>query len=204
MREGRLWRRRNWLELLSTVVALFVSIVSLWVAVRSEQANSQMVDANYKMVAASSWPYLQVSSSNNVDNKPAILLKIENAGVGPAKMKTFEVFWKGQAYPSAAALLEACCAKDKAELIPMNTAPPHGVLRAGDSLPFLQFDRTPQYDAIWRAFDRVRFSELSYRICYCSVFDECRVSDIGPLWMQKDIQDRVVKSCPKPAVPYFE
>ena len=191
-------RKLHWLEYGSTVVALFVSIVSLWVAVRTEQANSRMVDANYKMVAAASWPFLQVRTSNSDDGRKTITLQMENAGVGPAKLQSFEVFWRGQAFSNSTRLLEACCGLNTKAPYLVTTAPTTGVLRAGDSLKFLKYDQTPDNDAVWKAFDRARFSELTYRVCYCSVFDECRVSDL------KSQREQVVKACPKPAIPYTE
>ena len=97
-----------WINNVPAAVALLVSLISLWVGVRTEQANSKMVDANYRMVAAASWPFLQLDSGNgNEDGRPTIALNLQNAGVGPAKIKTFELFWKGKAYPNAKALLES-------------------------------------------------------------------------------------------------
>lgn len=190
--EHHIGRPRHWLEITSTVVILFLSIVSLWVAVRSAEANRQMV-------AAASWPYLQVKSGNSSDGhvSNAISIRVENAGVGPAKIKTFEVFWNGRAYPTAKSLMEACCQLDSKEPYALGTLPPAGVLRAGDGVGFLHYDHKPANDATWKAFDRVRLSQLTYRACYCSVFDECRVSDLRG-------QETVVKACPKPAVPYIE
>ena len=103
---SRLRGKGRWLNEIAAGVALLVSLVSLWVGVRTEQANRKMVDANYRMVAASSWPYLQLESGNgDQDGQPTITLELQNAGVGPAKVETFELFWQGRAYPNAKALL---------------------------------------------------------------------------------------------------
>lgn len=191
MMEPPITTRRHWLELVSTVVVLFVSIVSLWVAVRSE-------DANNRMVAASSWPFLQIKSGNQSDDgMKVITLSVENAGVGPAKIKTFEVFWKGQAFSSTQALLRACCMHDPKAPFSAGTISTLGVLRAGDHTQFLRYKLTPENKADWQAFDQVRYSELIYRACYCSVFDECRLSDLRG-------REQPVKACPKPPVSYVE
>jgi len=193
MIEQRMMRRpRRWLELASTVIALFISVVSLWVAVRS-------TDANNRMVAAASWPYLQIKSGNSSGGQMMNLinLRVENAGVGPAKIQTFEVFWHGRAYPTARSLMEACCKLGPEETTDLGTSPPVGVLRAGDSVGFLSYARTPKDDATWKAFDRARLTQLTYRACYCSVFDECRVSDLMG-------RETAVKACPKPAIAYQE
>jgi hypothetical protein len=196
----RLRGGRRWLNELAAGVAVLVSLVSLWVGVRTEQANRKMVDANYRMVAASSWPYLQLESGNGDDNgKPTITLELKNAGVGPAKVETFELFWKGKAYANAKELLEACCADPKLKAWAVSTSPPKDfVLRAGDTQRFLGFPRTDENGGMWDKFDRVRFSELTYRVCYCSVFDECWVTHLTTLKAQP------VKQCPIPAVPFGE
>ena len=72
------------------------------------------------------------------------------------------------------------------------------MLRAGDSRRFLGFPLTADNVEMWKAFDRVRFSELSYRVCYCSVFDECWVTHLT------NLQAEPVKQCPIPAVPFGE
>ena len=192
--------KHAWLSNLPAAVALLVSVVSLWVGVRTEQANRKMVDANYRMVAAASWPFLQLDSGNgNEDGRPTIALTLQNAGVGPAKIKTFELFWKGKAYPNAKVLLEACCTSQQKKSWAVSTAPSKDfVLRAGDSRRLLGFPLTADNVEMWKAFDRVRFSELSYRVCYCSVFDECWVTHLT------NLQAQPVKQCPVPAVPFGE
>jgi len=129
------FRKRRWLNELGAGVAVLVSLISLWVGVRTEQANSKMVDANQRMVAAASWPFLQLDSGNGDENgQPTISLQLQNAGVGPAKIRSFELFWKGKAYPNAKALLEACCVSRQKSSWAVSTTPPKDfVLRAGDS-----------------------------------------------------------------------
>lgn len=77
----------------------------------------------------------------------------------------------------------------------------HNVIRAGEEHPFLSYELTALDVAIWKKFDQARQNDLRYRICYCSVFDECWIDtfdfggDKGP--------DRV-EYCPIPKVPYVE
>src|ERR1700743_3126454 len=99
-------RGRHWLEYLTTGVALLLSLISLWVAIETEVANRQMV-------AASSWPLLEVDSSNVDDKGNSVLLfRVTNTGVGPAKVRSFEEFYKGKPYPPAVSLIRACCKPD--------------------------------------------------------------------------------------------
>ena len=196
----RSFTNRRWLNELGAGVAVLVSLISLWVGVRTEQANSKMVDANQRMVAAASWPFLQLDSGNGDENgRPTISLQLENAGVGPAKIRTFELFCKGKAYPNAKALLEACCVSQQKRSWAVSTTPPKDfVLRAGESRQFLGFPLKDDNLEMWKQFDRVRFSELSYRVCYCSVFDECWVTRLT------NLQAQAVQQCPVPKVPFGE
>lgn len=199
--------RRHWLEYVSTAIAVIVSVVSLWVAIGSE-------DANRKMVAASSWPFLQIVSGNSdAQNHPDLIFSVTNAGIGPARVKTFEVLWKGKPYRTSFELMHDCCGYELPHAPPQTSEgllPPgqvsssrvaHNVIRAGGEQPFLSYELTAQNVAIWKKFDQVRQSELQYRICYCSVFDECWINtfdfngDKGP--------DRI-DACPIPKVSYIE
>lgn len=184
--------RRHWIEYAATLGALVVSVISLWVAIATEKANQKMVDANYRMVAAASWPFLQLRSGNNDEGRRRITLTMENAGIGPAKIQTFEVFWRGKAYGSSTALLKACCSTTDPATWSADTAPVAGsVLRAGGERPVLGLNPTPATEAMWKTFDHVRLRELTYRACYCSVFDECWIGDLTKL------HARPVAACPK-------
>jgi hypothetical protein len=199
--------RRHWLEYVSTFVALVVSVISLWVAIGSE-------DANRKMVAASSWPFLQVMTGNSdAQNHPDLIFSVTNAGVGPARVKTFEVFWKGKPYRSSFALMRDCCGYEiptSAPQTPKGQLPPgqvsssrvaRNVIRAGGEQPFLSYELTAENVATWKTFDRVRQTELKYRICYCSVFDECWIDTFD---FTGDSDPERVKACPVPKVSYVE
>ena len=193
-------RQRRWIRYSGSAVVVLVSVLSLWVAIRTERANQKMVDANYRMVAASSWPFLQLASGNaDQDGVPTVTLELHNAGVGPAKVETFELFWQGKAYPNVKTLLEACCNNPKVRTWAVGTAPSNDfVLRAGDSKQFIVFPRRDESQSMWDRFDRVRFAELSYRVCYCSVFDECWITNLTGL------NPKRVSNCQAPAVPFGE
>lgn len=199
--------RRHWLEYASTAIAVVVSVVSLWVAIGSE-------DANRKMVAASSWPFLQVLTGNsNAQNHPELVFTVSNAGVGPAKVKSFEVFWKSKSYRTSFQLMRDCCGYQiptVAPQTPEGELPPgqvssshvaHNVIRAGEERSFLAYELAPQNAAIWKKFDQVRQTELQYRICYCSVFDECWIDTFD---FTGDKGPSRVDMCPIPKVAYVE
>src|ERR1700748_812083 len=94
--------RRHWLEYVATGAALLLSAVSLWVAIGT-------MDANKKMVAAASWPFLQIDTSDAPpDGKEVMIFDVSNAGVGPAIVQTFEVQYNGQPIRTSADVLTRC------------------------------------------------------------------------------------------------
>ena len=185
--------RRHWIEYVATFVALAVSVISLWVAIGTE-------DANRRMVAAASWPLLQAEDTNSGNsNEPDIRLSVINSGVGPAKLETMEISWKGHPYRSGGELLADCCGF-KAHRFPAPPGePPHTpvttgtisglVVRAGETRTFLDLPRGSDNAEVWDKFDAVR-RQLVYRACYCSVFDECWISTL------RNLDARRVDRCP--------
>ncbi|HEX3653198.1 MAG TPA: hypothetical protein VHU18_10285 [Rhizomicrobium sp.] len=198
---GALLSLRQWIELLLGAAALIVSGVSLWVAIGTEQANRQMV-------AASSWPLLLADTSDVPENgRGMITFSLINGGVGPAKLKTFEVWWHGKPYSGAASFLEACCGYQPftgpADLSTVGRTPVitggvrNTVVLAGEKRTFLRMALGRDNVAVWRKLDRAR-RELQFRGCYCSVFEECWIGTL------MNLEPRKVDRCPAVRVPYVE
>ncbi|HEY1425907.1 MAG TPA: hypothetical protein VGF50_04470 [Caulobacteraceae bacterium] len=212
-------------DLVLPVCALFISVVSVVVAVIHGRAIDRMAEENARLVEANSWPFLQFVTGNQADNGALVIsLGVHNAGVGPAKVESFEVSWKGQPVRNSVELLERCCGLDLAELearrraananvdqqvaaaqrasrssISSNgvSANPGatGVMEAHQQVNFLVLPLTPQTAPVWAKLNAARF-QVQTRACYCSVFDECWLSDLHTL------RPTAVKSCPAPKVPF--
>ncbi|HEY5338968.1 MAG TPA: hypothetical protein VIJ85_12245 [Rhizomicrobium sp.] len=198
-------RPRHWLEYVSTAFAVIVSLISLWAGIGSERANREMV-------AASSWPLLAVDSSNvDAEGRSVLLFRVTNAGVGPAKVRSFEVFYKGKPYTTAISLIQACCQRDFKRPPPFGNEAATGtfitggtagnVIRAGETHPFITYGLGTQNGAVWRALNSARNNDMKYRICYCSVFDECWINTVTG---RNQLDSAPVDKCPAPRVPYTE
>lgn len=192
---------RQWVELSLGAAALLVSAISLWVAIGTEQSNRQMV-------AAASWPLLQADTSNVGSNgHTAITFSVINGGVGPAKLKTLEVWWHGKAYTGSVPFLKDCCGfvpfTGPADLSAVGRTPittggiSNVVVLAGEKRTFLEVPLGPDNVEVWRKLDRAR-RELKVRGCYCSVFDECWISTL------QDLEPEPVDTCPAVKVRYVE
>jgi hypothetical protein len=204
--EARPIIQRHWSDTLFAIAALFVSAVSLWVGIRTE-------DANEELVAASTRPFLQMGIDNATpEGTPYLKFNAINAGVGPAVIKSFEVFYKGKPYRSGPQLLKSCCGF-KAEGGPV--LPPSDkhtrlltgtvqgmILRAGEQESFIMLPLHDDNIAVWNALDAAR-KQITYRACYCSVLGECWLANLkGDLAAPGQLDPERVKACPVPAVAY--
>jgi hypothetical protein len=197
--------QRHWTDTLFAAAALFVSAVSLWVGIRTENANEQLV-------AASTWPFLQVQISNaDPDTKLDLQFQVVNTGVGPAKIESFEVFYRGKPYTSGNQLLGDCCgyhavkatSPEAKNHTPLATGTVQGiVLRAGETETFIHYKLGDDNLPVWQALDKAR-EEMRYRVCYCSVLDQCWRGELrAELYMPGQLHPQPVKTCPTPAVAY--
>jgi hypothetical protein len=163
------------------------------------------------MVAAASWPMLQVGSSS-VDDKgnSVILFRVTNAGVGPAKVRSFELFYKKKPMSGAVQLVRTCCKQDFDRSIPeeedrkdffITGGVPGNVIRAGETDTFMQMGLGTSNEAVWRALNTARNNDVTYRICYCSVFDECWLNTVSG---RNQLDPKPVDKCPVPKVSYVE
>ena len=198
--------RRHWTDTLFAVAALFVSAISLWVGIRTE-------DANEKLVAASTWPFLQVQIDNSTpEGVPRLQFNVTNTGMGPAKVESFEVFWRGKPFHSGKELVTACCGLKTfgGEVLPGNTNATHlltgtvqgMVLRSGESEGFIIYPLSEQTVGVWNALNNAQ-KDITYRVCYCSVLNECwRNVLFSDLSKRGQLRPERVQTCPVPKVAY--
>jgi hypothetical protein len=198
-------QRRHWSDTVVAVAALFVSAISLWIGIRTENANEQLV-------TASTWPFEQVVVSNaDPDTSLNLRFQVTNAGVGPAKIESFELFWKGRPYRSGIQLLRDCCgyklvkatSPEAKNHMPLATGTVQGIVqRPGEVETFIGYRLGTDNLAVWSTLDKER-NNMSYRICYCSVLNECYRGELrSELSAPGQLHPEKVKACPIPAVAY--
>jgi hypothetical protein len=175
-----------------SISAIFISAVSLYVAIehgRTERA----------LVAANVWPFPREILSNDYGNERGIAIGFSNAGVGPVTISSYEVSYRGHPVSSSLDLLRKCCGLP-ADPAGVRAALPHGfyvsvadqtVWRPGEDNPVLIVHRDASAPAVPNRF-KDALQDLTFRVCYCSVLDQCWVSDL------KSVQVRPVRSCGAP------
>jgi hypothetical protein len=168
----------GWVDLAIAFSAIAISVISLFVAVAHGRTEE-------KLVAASSWPFLTFNTEK--DGLEAggwsIHLILRNGGVGPARVKWLRMSLDGKPIRDRADLMSRCChvPDDTADklialgLVSQNS--PVGVLPARDLVEVLTWRARPGNDAIISRLDGVRH-RLRAEACYCSVLDECWISDL--------------------------
>ena len=170
----------RWLDMTVALSALFVSIVSMVLAIVHGDAMERMADANARLVAANSWPFLQYSTGNDRNDKgvPTLTFGMTNVGVGPAKIEAVELRWRGRSYPTVVDFLHACCGYHRTADDDFEYSLAQGtVIRAGESNLLLTLHGNSQNTDTWNALNRERL-KLELRVCYCSVFDECWTTNL--------------------------
>ncbi len=181
-------RRRStigWMEYLIGGAAVLISAVSLQIGVSSNATQE-------RLLAASTWPYVQYSTGNRLDDgSSAITLSLQNAGVGPARVQTVQVFHEEAAQNNAFALLHHCCGAVDEQALYTITSNPARVLVSGETATFMRLDEAKADPVVWARFNQKRF-QLRVVACYCSVLEEC--------WLMDTSEDKPVPVVQCPAV----
>jgi hypothetical protein len=182
------------LDLLIALSAIFISAVSLFVAIEHGKTERDLV-------AASSWPFLRAIISNTYGPQGDAAIGVSNGGVGPAKLMSLEVFLDGAPVRSNRDLLRRCCGlKDetiRAQLPRgfISSDADQSVLRPGEENAILQVRRLKDAPEVPDRF-AAALLRISFEACYCSVLDECWRSDL------RSTRTTPVRACPAPEHPY--
>jgi hypothetical protein len=181
-----------------SLTAIFISAVSLYVAVEHGKTERQLVAANV-------WPFPRAILSNGYDAKGSTAIGVSNGGVGPAKIRSFELFYRGQPVSSGLDLLRKCCGLGPGAQA-VKTAFPNGtlnsvvdesVLRPGEENPVFRVPPSTTVPAITKRLAEVQvLNQVTFRVCYCSVLDQCWISDL------RSTTTRAVDQCTAPQYPY--
>jgi hypothetical protein len=182
-------------DLIISVSAIVLSVISLFVAIQNAWTQREMV-------SASTWPFVTGWVKIEAAKQGLLQFGLSNSGVGPAKVHSFEVVYKGQSVRSARDLLRRCCglpADAKAAnaiLAPRmsSTMVNEIVLRSGEDQTAFAYVPDRANPALGQRFAQA-LEELQFRGCYCSVLDECWEID-GTMSPTR------VKSCKAPEHPF--
>ena len=176
----------RYINVLASLLAVFVSLVSLWLAYSSNRTQE-------RMLAASSWPYLRVGHGNldGETGAPVISISIANGGSGPAVLHWVQISRGGVAYGDACTMLRDCCGLGEDELLPTQTVGATDVpLPPTTERELFQLPRRDDYGAVFNRLNEARW-EMRFDACYCSIIGDC--------WLiEGDKPPASIDACPAP------
>jgi hypothetical protein len=183
-----------WFDLLVPTAVIVVSVASLLTSLESERSMKALVEQNRRLVSAQSTPLLMYDTSNDTNGKSVIQLTLSNEGTGPARLFWFKAVDSQGVDYTGSALTERAMKID-----------PHGapssqqindtLMRSGDERTIFAWPKpkdNPAAIAAWEKLNHERF-HLHLSACYCSMFDECRITEFGMS------QPKSVSSCEQDA-----
>lgn len=185
-------------DVVVSMTALFISAVSLFVAIQHGKTEQDLVAANV-------WPFPRRILSNVYDTQHSTAIGVSNGGVGPAKIRSFELFYRGSPVSSGLDLMRKCCGLAPGEEA-RKRAFPNGtsnsvvdetVLRPGEENVVLRVAPSAGAPQITDRLKQVSvLTQVTFRVCYCSVLDQCWISDL------RSLRTEPVRECRAPEHPY--
>lgn len=163
-----------WLDLIIAGSAILISVVSLMVSIHHGKVMESLVDANTKMVEASTLPILDfgVSNADEAGNR-VITFVLVNQGVGPAVVEWTELRWRGKLITDLPAFMTECCGAPNGWFTQNASGT---TLPAGREIRMLTVPLNELNQTMWAKLDE-EGRHITARACYCSVLDECWVTD---------------------------
>lgn len=185
-------------DVIVSLTAIFISAVSLFVAIQHGKTERDLVAANV-------WPFPRAILDNNHDGRGSTAIGVSNGGVGPAKIRTFEMLYRGKPVSSGLDLLRKCCGLSSGQAAVNAAFPQHlgtsivdeTVLRPGEENVVF---RVPPSPTAPQVSDRLKqfdvLTRVTFRVCYCSVLDQCWINDL------RSTRTQAVNECEPPEHPY--
>jgi hypothetical protein len=202
-----------WYDMAIPIAALFVSLVSIFIAWHHGRVMQELVHQNERIVEAESLPYLDIYTSDLASDQrtPTLRLTVQNEGVGPARIAEVLMTVNGKPVPDFNTLVDHCCAPGLLQSRGVGAKQYRGIrngevvlsslrdrmIRPGEEVDAFAWPITDANKPIVeRLQSGLASNAVNISVCFCSVFDNC--------WVRTDQSRRPVpvKQCPMTPVPY--
>ncbi len=169
-----------WFDLIMPLAVISVSVASLLTSLHSEKSMEALVEQNSRLVRAQSTPLLTYDTGNTEDGKPVISMVVRNVGTGPA-----EVFWfhatdaQGVDYTGGA--LSDRINKSYPNAFHLSEVIAPSLMRRDEERVIFKWPKPSGNPAALSDWEKLNLTRrhLHLSACYCSMFDECRITDFG-------------------------
>lgn len=180
-------REIKW-DALAAIIAALIGLLSLVVAGYTAYVQRYTANIQMEQVRAQVWPWLV---AGNNDNNYSV--EVYNKGVGPAIVRSAQVFVDGQPQPDWQHVLKALGTVP--HQYSQSTLNPN-VLTPGETVPVIKFSDADEY----QRFRAAAVTHLTLiKICYCSTLGECWKYSDRHLVGYKSLAQLVtpIRQCPK-------
>ncbi len=169
-----------------------IAVSAILISAASFYATYLQAQAAEKQVKAMTLP-LMYSTTGNYDTdkeQSTITLKVKNAGIGPALVKSLSYHYQGKEYQSYNGIIKDCCNQEYQAFVDnvklndiknisqgiMSSSIANTMLASQAEITLFGMTMTDANLALWQKLNHERFNiELS--ICYCSMLDQCFFSE---------------------------
>jgi hypothetical protein len=164
----------RWLEWMTAIAALVISVCSIGIALYNARIESRMLKAN-------SYPYL-IAGVSDATTEGADRFSVEflNNGVGPADERSLTIRLGNHYVTSVEDLVRTAMGPGRQDGVAgllaaqLHDNQPSRFVAAKDHALVFRIDKTAANAADWRTFDQaIDDKGLNIEFCYCSVFEEC-------------------------------
>lgn len=189
----------RWLDMALPLSALFISVVSIGIALHHGEVMQALVQQNERLVQANSLPYVELAHSSGMtpDGSLRPSLVAVNSGVGPAQIRSVSVTVDGRPVGDLEALLSACCG-GRGQTPMASSTLLNRMMRAGETTEYVMAIGPAAASPLAKAFMAASNADrIVTTVCYCSVFEECWVNASAGM-----ARPQRVGNCPMPRVQY--
>ena len=179
-----------WFDLIMTLAVIALSIASLLTSLQSERSMHALVEQNSRLVSAQSTPLLMLDSANDENGKSVLSMTLSNVGTGPAQIAWFHIS-DAEGVPYGGGDLTQRVAETGSDSEVSSQQIAATLMRSGEERMVFKWAKPARGKAAveaWNNLNTTRF-QLHASACYCSIFDECRVTKFG------DSHPQPVPSC---------
>ena len=170
-----------WFDLIVPVAVLCISVASLLTSLQSEKSMHALVEQNTRLVSAQSTPLLMLDTGNmDAGGKSVISMTISNVGTGPAQIAWFRVVDSQGADYSGGNFYQRVVKLDPGAHFTSQQISAT-FMRSGDERSVFRWPKpvgSKSALAEWEKLNFTRFN-LHASACYCSIFDECKITEFG-------------------------
>jgi len=168
---------------------LFIALCALLVSSIAAGASAYQTYVINQQYQASIWPYLGFTLTTS---ERQVAVVVDNYGLGPALIRTFEVLQDGKPVKSFNEIIDPLEQRHKGPLnVTVTTLHRGSVVPAAQNITLFSVDNPEVAKRV-----QAQAAKYDVAICYCSLLGRCwmkRLQDLGDL-------PRDVRECPLPTV----